>query len=102
ALAYQFFEDGDGHLEASLDFGRITVSTYKYAFIERCRNILANAIGPLLIGHGDSEALGLIFDLFLKYQLLQDLPGVEGLEGLHIGIALLDLAKLLAHVLHAN
>ncbi len=63
---------------------------------------MANAIGSLLIGNGDSEAFGFVFDLFLKHQLLQDLLGVQGLEGLHVGIPLLDLVELLAHVLHAN
>ncbi len=89
-------------MKARLDFGRIAVHADKRAAIERRGNELANAIGPLLIGHGDSEALGFIFDLFYKHELVQDLLGVEGLERLHVGIALLDLVELLAHVLQAN
>jgi hypothetical protein len=55
-----------------------------------------NAVGT------NCEALGLVFNLFFEYQLLENLLGVEGLERLHVGISLLDLAELLAHVLHAN
>ncbi len=63
---------------------------------------MANAVCPLLVGHGNSETLGFIFNLFFKYELLQDLLGVKGLEGLHVLIPLLNLVELLAHILHAN
>ena len=89
-------------MEARLDFGRIAVHADKRAAIECRRNELANAVGALLIGHGNSEALGFVFDLFFENELLQDLLGVEGLDGLHVGIPLLELTELLAHVLHAD
>ena len=102
ALANKLLKDRHGQLEARLDFGGIAVHANKGATIEGRRNVLADAIGPLLIGNGDSEALGLVFDLLLRYQLLQDLLGVKRLEGLHVGIPLLNLVELLTHVLHAD
>ena len=89
-------------MKARLDFGGIAVHANKRAAIERRWNVLADAVGPLLIGNGNSEPLGLVFDFLLKYQLLQDLLGVKRLKGFHVGIALLDLVELLAHVLHAD
>src|SRR5437660_9410219 len=88
--------------KARLDFGGIAIPADKLADIVSRRNILTNAVGLLLIGHADSEPLGLVFDLFLKYQLFQYLLGVKPLEGLHVRIPLLDLVELLAHVLHAD
>src|SRR2546430_11395693 len=85
------FRSRHGQLEARLDFGRIAVHADKRAAIECRRNELANAVGALLIGHGNSEALGFVFDLFFENELLQDLLGVEGLDGLHVGIQLLEL-----------
>ena len=102
ALTDQLFEHRHGQLEARLDFSRIAVHADKRAAIECRRNELANAVGALLIGHGNSEALGFVFDLFFENELLQDLLGVQGLEGLHVRIPLLELTELLAHVLHAD
>ena len=102
SLTDQLFEHRHGQLEARLDFGRIAVHADKRTTVECRRNVLANAVCPLLVGHGNSETLGFIFNLFFKYELLQDLLGVKGLEGLHVLIALLDLVELLAHILHAN
>ncbi len=96
------FEDGHGQLEPRLDFGRIALHADKRATSEGRGNVLSDAIGALLVRNGDPEAFGFVFNLFLKNQLLQNLLGVEGLEGPHVGIALLDLVKLLAHILHAD
>src|SRR2546430_414351 len=44
----------------------------------------------------------LVFQKEIEYELPQDLLGIKGLERLHVGIPLLDLVELLAHVLNAD
>ena len=101
-MADELFKGCNGQLEPLLHFGRIAVHANKSAPVEGGREELADAIGPLLVGHGDSQALGLVFDLLLKHELLQDLLGVEGFKGLGHLVALLNFGELLAHVLQGN
>src|SRR2546430_3974032 len=50
------FRSRHGQLEARLDFSRIAVHADKRAAIECRRNELTDAVGALLIGHGNSRS----------------------------------------------
>ena len=90
------------HPGATLHFGRVPLQPDKGATVEGRGEILPNAVGALLVRHGDAEALCFIFQLFLEDELFQDLLGVERFELLGDLAALFDLRELRADIGHRN
>ena len=90
------------HPGATLHFGRVALHPDKGVAVEGRGEILPDAVGALLVRHGDAEALCFIFQLFLEDELFQDLLGVERFELLGDLAALFDLRELRADIGHRN
>ena len=78
------------------------IHSHKGAAVEGHREIQLNAVRALLVGNRDSQALGFVFQLPLKDQVLQNLLCVEALQLPGHLIAALNLTELLADILHRN
>ena len=69
-LPDQLFESGNGKLEALLDQGGVLIHSDEGPAVESHRKIQADAVGAFLVGNRDSQALGFVFQLPLKNQVL--------------------------------
>ena len=102
SLANEVLKDRYSQLKSLLDQGGVLVQSDKGTAIESHREIQANAVCAFLIGNRDSQALGLILDLSLKNELLQNLLRVKTFQLLGHLITALNLVELFADVLYGH
>ncbi len=96
ALANEFLEDGYRELKSSLDFGGVAVHADEGVAVVGGGKKLADAVGALLVGNADAQALGFVLHFLLEDELVENLARVEGLQLLGNLVALLNLRELLA------
>src|SRR6202023_2133988 len=97
ALPNEFFEYRDSQLEAGLDLGGVAVHANECVAVVGGGKKLADAVGALLVGNADAQALGFVFHFFLEDELVENLARVQGLQLLGNLVALLNFRELLAH-----
>src|SRR5712664_1984890 len=96
ALANEFLEDGYRELKSSLDFGGVAVHADEGVAVVGGGKKLADAVGALLVGNADAQALGFVLHFLLEDELVENLAGVQGLQLLGNLVALLNFCELLA------
>src|SRR5690349_22858539 len=99
ALPDQLFKCSYRKLETLLNERCVLVHSNESAAIESHRQIHFYAVGALLVGNGNTQALGFILNFSLKDELLQNLLSVERFQLLRHLVGALDLAELLLDVL---
>src|SRR5579885_3770255 len=90
ALADERLESRNRQLKPLLNLRGVLVHGDRAAAAESRGQKLPYAIDDFVVGDGDAHPLGFVFDLALKYKLLQNLRRVERFELLGNGVALLN------------
>src|SRR5258708_19179830 len=97
ALPNELLEDRHRQLKSGLDLGGVAVHADESVSVVGGGKKLTDAVGALLVGNADAQALGFVFHFFLEDELVKNLAGVQGFQLLGNLVSLLNFRELLAH-----